>query len=196
MFTSWRNPVTRPLEEKYLGNDIENILEKALTDNNSGSLAFSRSKQSGSRKRENPGKPSLERYGIEFPRSKHVCSSSSDGAISSQILYTAPRSKGEQAEQLAMVIWESLWDQSTSENSVNRSYSYDLSPSQPAVFPSDINFSEAVGAMGHPPTSMYSMQYPPDPYSTFTATCTRSTKSTETEEFNQSISTKQESSDA
>ena len=36
MFTSWRNPVTRPLEEKYLGNDIENILEKALTDNNSG----------------------------------------------------------------------------------------------------------------------------------------------------------------
>ena len=88
--------------------DVENILEKALTDNNSGSLAFSRSKQSGSRKRENPAKPSLERYGIQFPRSKHACSSSSDGAISSQIFYTAPRSKGEQAEQLTMVIWESL----------------------------------------------------------------------------------------
>ena len=47
--------------------DIGNILEKALTDNNSGSLAFSRSKQGGSRKRENPAKPSLERYGVEFP---------------------------------------------------------------------------------------------------------------------------------
>ena len=94
MFTSWRNPVTRPLEEKYLGNDIENILEKALTDDNSGSLAFSKSKQSGSRKRENPAKPSLERYGIEFPRSKHVCSSSSDGAISSQILYKEVRGTG------------------------------------------------------------------------------------------------------
>jgi len=91
--------------------DMGNILDKALTDNNSGSLAFSRSKQSGSRKHEHPAKPSLERYGIEFPKSKHVCSSSSDGAISSQILYTAPRSKGEQAEQLAMVIWESPRDQ-------------------------------------------------------------------------------------
>jgi len=71
-----------------------------------------------------------------------------------------------------------------------------LSPPQPAVFSSGIHFPEALGAMGHPPTSMNSMQYPPDPYSTFTATCTTSKKSTETEEFNQSISTKQESSDA
>lgn len=40
------------------------------------------------------------------------------------------------------------------------------------------------------------MQYPPDPYNTCTATCPTSTNSTKTEEFNWSISTKQESSDA
>ena len=177
--------------------DIRNILEKALTDNNSGSLAFSRSKQGGSRKRENPAKPSLERYGVEFPSSKHACNSSSDGAISSQILYTAPRNKGEEAEQLAMVIRESLREQSTSENSVNTSYSYDfLPPPHPAVFPSGVHFPVAVGAMGQSLTSKYSMQYPPDPCNTCTATCTTSTNSTKTVEFNRSISTKQESSDA
>ena len=64
----------KKLRRKIPGKqDIWNILEKALTDNNWGSLAFSRSKQSGSHKRENPAKPSLERHGIEFPSSKHAC---------------------------------------------------------------------------------------------------------------------------
>ena len=52
--------------------DIQIVLEKALTDNDSCGLSFYRSKQSSIRKRENPAKPSLEWHGLEFPSSKHV----------------------------------------------------------------------------------------------------------------------------
>ena len=77
--------------------DIQIVLEKALSDDDSCGLSFFRSKQSGSRKRENPAKPSLERHGLEFPSSKHVCSSSSISSTEtfpSQILYTAQGIKG------------------------------------------------------------------------------------------------------
>ena len=57
--------------------DIQIVLEKALSDDDSCGLSFFRSKQSGSRKCENPAKTSLERHGLEFPSSNHVCSSSS-----------------------------------------------------------------------------------------------------------------------
>ena len=140
-------------------HDIGNVSEKALTDNNSGSLAFSKSKQSGSRRRKNPAKTSLERHVIQFPSNRHACSSHSAEKLSSQILYTAPRNKGKEAEQLATFIRESLLlEQSTSENSVNTSYPYNfLSPPHPAVFPSGVHVPVAVGAMGYPPTSVYSM---------------------------------------
>ena len=118
MFISWRNTEKRTLEEKILWpgkQDIGNVSEKALTDNNSGSLAFSKSKQSGSRRRKNPAKTSLERHDIEFPSNRHAYSSHSAEKLSSQILYTAPRNKGKEAEQLAMVIRDSLLlEQSTS----------------------------------------------------------------------------------
>ena len=58
--------------------DISEILESALSEDTSSSLGYYRAKQtqSGKRKRENPFKPHLEKYGIQFPDKSDKCSSS------------------------------------------------------------------------------------------------------------------------
>ena len=181
--------------------DIESILEKALADSGSYSLTFYRSKQNVSRKGENPAKSLLERHDIQFPSSKRTCDSSSTEKHPSQIFYTAPKNEGEEAEQLAMVIRESLREQSREmQNKVNTSinplYDFWSPPHQPLSFPG-LHHPVAIGAMGYPPTSTYSIQYPlvsaeHDPNRTCTVTCTTSTASTETAECS---GTKLESSD-
>ena len=139
--------------------DIGNVSEKALTDNNSGSLAFSKSKQSGCRRRKNPAKTSLERHGIEFPSNRHACSSHSAEKLSSQVLYTAPRNKGKEAEQLAMFIrgkafsWNSLQAKIAS-TQVTLTTSCHLHTQQ---FFLRASMSLLLRAMGYPPTSVYSM---------------------------------------
>ncbi|CAB3991620.1 Hypothetical predicted protein [Paramuricea clavata] len=93
--------------------DMEMILDKALLESNCPSITntYHRSKQTGSRKRGNPAKDSLERLDTEFPISKRTgCSFTSDAhdeVPQSQILNTAPRDEGEEAEQLAIVMRES-----------------------------------------------------------------------------------------
>ena len=192
--------------------DIKSILEKALVDNYSRGFSFYRSKQSGSCKRENPAKPLLERHDIEFPStlkrhdiefpcSKHACNSSSTEKLPSQILYTAPKSKGDEAEQLAMVIRESLRQQSfetqdSVKGCINPAYDLSPPPQPPVSFP---GFNHPVGtdAMCYPPMSLYSMQYnrvsADYPHRTCTVTCTSSTASTKTAEYTSSA--KEESSD-
>ena len=106
--------------KKYLGGkipakqDFGGILDKALTDDDSRNEQFySRSKSSKRQKHENPARSSLERRGIEFLSSKFISSGSSssdadDKNKGSQLLYTAPSSQQEEAEQLTIVVRESL----------------------------------------------------------------------------------------
>jgi hypothetical protein len=113
--------------------DMEMILDKALLESNcpsdSVTNTYHRSKQTGSRKRGNPAKDSLERLDIEFPRSKRTgCSFTSDAhdeVPQSQILNTAPCDKGEEAE--AMVMRESV----RHVNSIKET----LAPNQSSTFP-------------------------------------------------------------
>ena len=96
--------------------DISQILESALSEDTSSSLDYYRAKQSqsGKRKRENPFKPHLEKYGIQFPDksdkgSSSPCEKSRDKSHTlSPIMATAPESELQENEQLAMVIRESL----------------------------------------------------------------------------------------
>ena len=97
--------------------DIQRILDKALTEDDSRNDQFySRSKQSSQkRKHENPARSSLERRGIEFPSSTPVNGSTSSFDANnenkcSQLLYTAPCSEQEESEQLAIIMLNSkLW---------------------------------------------------------------------------------------
>ena len=96
--------------------DISKILESALSEDTSSSLRYHRAKQcqSGKRKHDNPFKPQLEKYGIQFPDKQDKCSTtpcdeSRDNSHSiSSIMATAPESESQENEQLAMVIRESL----------------------------------------------------------------------------------------
>ena len=90
--------------------DIQRILDKALTDDDSiNDQFYSRSKQtSKKRNQENPARYSLERRGIEFPTTRPDNSSTSsfdanDEEKCSKLLYTAPCSQLEESEQLAIV---------------------------------------------------------------------------------------------
>ena len=64
--------------KQHLGGRLPGILESALSEDMSSSLGYYRAKQSqsGKRKRENPFKPHLEKYGIQFPDKSDKCSSS------------------------------------------------------------------------------------------------------------------------
>lgn len=103
--------------EQHLGGripakpHISGVLSSALSaDSSLLRLSYHRAKQSGGRKRENPFKPHLEKYGIEFPRNPEAeCfSSPGDNRETSEtvfsILSTAPENMNEEHEQLAMVI--------------------------------------------------------------------------------------------
>ena len=79
--------------------DIAQVLEKALSEDRPDTF-FSRSKQNKKRE-DNPTKHSLEKYGIEFP--KGDCDDNCNS-----ILYTAPKNEREEAEQLAIVMRESV----------------------------------------------------------------------------------------
>ena len=74
-------------------NDNARILEKYLNDNDLYSLSFYMSKQSGRCKHP----PKQLRHGSSIEKRP------------SEIVYTALRNEGEEAEQLALVIKESLW---------------------------------------------------------------------------------------
>ena len=97
--------------------DVTAVLEKAL-DSSYGELGcttkMSRSKQKRNRE-DNPAKSALERRGIKFPRqSSQDCSAETEEVSKpSSILYTAPKDENEEAEQLAIVMRESLRHEAT-----------------------------------------------------------------------------------
>jgi len=92
--------------------DVTAVLKKAL-DSSYGELScttnMSRSKQKRNRE-DNPAKSALERRGIKFPRqSSQDCRAETEEVNKpSSILYTAPKDEKEEAEQLAIVMRESL----------------------------------------------------------------------------------------
>ena len=96
--------------------DVTAVLEKAL-DSSYGELGcttMSRSKQKRNRG-DNPAKSALGMRGINFPRqSFQDCSAETEEVTEpSSILYTAPKDEKEEAEQLAIVMQESLHHEST-----------------------------------------------------------------------------------
>jgi hypothetical protein len=146
--------------------NIETILEKALTnDDQTCTLSFYRSKQSGSRKRENPTKPWLERRGIEFPSPPRKSSTSTTEKEPSRILYTAPKDVNEEAEQLAIVIRESLRQKQVRRNTINTVDPYAsgfISPAWPYTPLSLPTFNNPmVNTMTYSPMSINSLPYPP-----------------------------------
>jgi hypothetical protein len=146
--------------------DMEAILDKALYESDCPiTNTYHRSKQTGSRKRGNPAKDALERHDIDFPTNKRAsCSFTSgthDEAIPSQILYTAPRNHGEEAEQLAMVMRESIRHVDSKETfTPNQSSAFCLlhAPRFP-VFPSAVNCNPIRHDLITPTIAMFNPGY-------------------------------------
>ena len=97
--------------------DVTAVLVKAL-ETSYGELSCttntSRSKQKRNRE-DNPAKSALERRGIKFPRQSYQdCIVETEEVNKpSPILYTAPKDEKEEAEQLAIVMRESLHHEAT-----------------------------------------------------------------------------------
>ena len=144
---------------------MEMILDKALCESDcpSPKNTYHRSKQACSLKRGNPAKDELERHNIDFPTRKRVGCSFTSGthneAVPSPILCTAPRNEGEEAEQLAMVMRESIrYHDSKDTFTLNQSSasSFQCSPRFP-VFSSAVNLDPI---RHHPITSTISTYNP------------------------------------
>ena len=115
--------------------DVTAVLEKALDSScgELGSTTMSRSKQKRNRE-DNSAKSALEVRGIKFPRqsSQDYRAETEEVSKPSSILYTAPKDEKEEAEQLAIVMRESLRHESTNSTDAFPFFENDRYSSYPA----------------------------------------------------------------